>query len=130
MKNILLLLLLSLIAGGCGSIGDKSWGTAGSSDAFKAQFVETQTGTLMPQLVAGGGCYALLFQRSYMTGAIYPTMVSYSRRKSMWGMFSGSSTGNVAFVYIAGSGETPEQTTANLEAIANIVNDKKVKEKE
>lgn len=128
MKKILLLMvLLSLIASGC-ALGDKSWASAGSADAFKLTITEGQTGSLTPELMAGGGAHVMLFQRSYMQGAEYPTMVGYSRRKSMWGLFSGDvGSGNVSFSYIAGTGETPDQTAKILEAIAKIVNDERIK---
>lgn len=130
MKKFLLLCLLSMTVSGC-AISEKSWGTAGSYDAFKFTVTEGQTGSLTPELVAGGGAHVMLFQRSYMQGTEYPAMVGYSRRKSMWGLFSNDiGAGNVSFIYIAGSGEKPEQTAKILEAIAKVVNDERVKEKE
>ena len=132
MKNILMLvcLLMVVLLSGC-ALGDKSWASAGSADAFKLTITEGQTGSLTPELMAGGGAHVMLFQRSYMQGAEYPTMVGYSRRKSMWGLFSGDvGSGNVSFSYIAGTGETPEQTAKILEAISKIVNDDSVTKKE
>ena len=127
MKNVWLLILCVLISG-C-ALADKSWGTAGSSDAFKFTITESQTGSVTPELVAGGEAHVMLFQRAQAEGTSYPTMVGYSRRKSMWGWLTGDSgSGNVAFIYIAGTGETPEQTAKILEAISKVVNQEIKKE--
>lgn len=119
-------LVLITVLTGCG-LPKKSWGSAGSADAFKFTITEGQTGSLTPELVAGGGAHAMLFQKAYDEGIDYPTMVAYSRRKSMWGLFSGDvGSGNVSFLYIAGSKETPEQTAEILAGVSKIVNDIRV----
>lgn len=130
MKKIIMLIICMVLAAiltGCG-LPSKSWGTAGSADAFKFTITEGQTGSITPELVAGGGAHAMLFQKPYEgADTAYPTMVAYSRRKSMWGLFSGDvGSGNVSFLYIAGSRETPEQTAKILEGVAKIVNDPRI----
>jgi len=126
--GIVIIVLLLFLCSGC-SLGRKSWGTATSADAFKVVMADPQSGNAVPELIAGGGSHAMLFQTSYESDKKYPTMFSYARRKSMWGMFSGSGSGNVTCVYIAGSGESPTETVKILEALSKVINAKD-KEKE
>lgn len=124
------IVLTCLLLVGCG-LPRKSWGTAGSADAFKFTITESQTGSLTPELVAGGGAHAMLFQKAYSAEEVYPSMFAYSRRKSMWGMFSGNvGAGNVSCVYITGSNETPEQTLKILEKLDSLVNSQPTAEPE
>jgi len=128
MKKLLLMLVPMGFLMGC-SIAGKSWASAGSFDAFKIKVTETQTGAMTPEIEAGGGSHAMAFQKSYEKDLDYPSMFVYARRKSMWGWLTGdTSAGNVSFVYIAGSKETPEQSIKMLEVIAKIVNDYKAVE--
>lgn len=106
---------------GCSS--DKSWGAAGSADAFDLTVSNPQSGVMTPSLVAGGGCFSVLFIKEYEKDAQYPRAISYSRRRSLWNVFSSASASNVSCVYISSSGETPAQTAEILRAFAEIVND-------
>ncbi len=118
----LIFLLLPLLLVGC-SIGAKSWGTSGSADAFKFTITESQTGSITPELVAGGGAYSMVFQKPYLEGEKFPAMMAFSRRQSMWGWISGNSgSGNISFVYVAGSEEKPEDTALILEKLAELAN--------
>jgi len=121
----MVLLFAMLFLAGCNSV--TSWGTAGSADAFEANSgVSAITGTPTPSVSAGGGTHVMLFTRPFENGLSTPTAIGYSRRKSLWGLFSGeTASGNVSFLYIAGSAETPKDTQAILEAIAEVVNAKK-----
>jgi len=123
MKFILLLLLCisCIILSGC-SIGSKSWASAGSCDAFKITPSDIQSGNYAPSIVVGGGAHAMAFQKAYEPGKDYPTIFTYARRKSLWGMFSGdTSSANVSIVYIAGSKETPQETIKILQSFGPIV---------
>jgi hypothetical protein len=116
---ILALLLMLALLSGC-SIGKKSWGMAGSADAFKVVMTDAKNQSMSPEIVAGGGCYASLFALPYSSTDNIPTMIAYSKRKSMWGFFDSMDTGNIAFVYISGSKENPEETIKILNAISKI----------
>ena len=120
MIKLLIIALLVLITG-CSSISKKSWASAGAADAFKITMVDPNSGQPLPSMVAGGGCSVMGFALPIKKDQKYPCLFGYARRRSMWGMFSGSSTGNVAFFYIAGSHETPEQTVKILEAMAKVL---------
>jgi len=119
-------LLSVIVLSGCSSIAPKSWGVASSSDAFKAVlFDPAGSASSAPELIAGGGCVSMLFMCPYGKDEIVPVGISYSKRLSMWGMFSGNNSGNISMLYISGSKETPEQTIKILEAFAKVVNPKK-----
>ena len=113
--------MLILMLAGCSSVATKSWGMASSSDAFRALFIDPAGGKSAPELIAGGGCVSMLFMKPFGENKI-ATGIAYSRRKSMWGMFSGSNVMNVSIVYISGSDETPEQTIKILKAFSKVVN--------
>ena len=122
MKKLLLIIPLVCLLTGC-SIGRKSWGMAMSADAFRVIMGDPRNGGIAPEVNAGGGSWAGAFQTSYDDGRNYPTMISYARRKSMWGCFSSADSGNISFIYIAGSNETPEQTVEIINAFAGAVNE-------
>lgn len=125
MKKLILIISLCLVAvlfSGC-ALGSKSWGSAGSTDAFKITPSDMQSGNYAPTIVAGGGAHAMAFQKAYDAGLDYPTIFTYSRRKSMWGVFSGDTgSANISIVYIAGSKETSEDTIKILNSFAGVVN--------
>ncbi len=127
MKNLLILFVLILVAclfSGC-SIAPKSWGIAASSDAFKITPSNLNSGNPTLEIVAGGGCMAAAFQKGRDPKEKAPTIFSYSRRRSMWGMFSGGlGATNVSIVYIAGTDETPEDTLKILKGFNKIINPK------
>ena len=128
MKKFLLMLVPVVFLMGC-SIAGKSWGSAGSCDAFKVVVSDVQSGNYVPTVIAGGGSHVMLFNKPYTNNEVVPTSIGYARRQSMWNLFSDDlSTGNVSFLYIAGSQENPADTARILEAIAKIVNDKTIKE--
>ena len=119
---VVMIVLIVLFMSGC-ALGQKSWASAGSFDAFKIKVTETQTCAITPEIEAGGGSYAMAFQKFYEKDCDYPSMFVYARRKSMWGWLTGDTTaGNVSFVYISGSKETPEESIKMLKGIAKIVN--------
>lgn len=71
----------------------------------------------------------MVFSKPYKTKENVPTIITYSRRESMWGLFSGGvGAGNVSFIYVAGSKETPIDTIAILNAAAKVVNDERIKQ--
>lgn len=107
---------------GC-SMSQKSWGMAGSADAFDVTGFNPQSGVVSPSVVAGGGCFATVFALPYEDGKQVATHISYARRRSLWNIFSSLSASNVSCVYIAGTGETPEQTEKILSAFAKVVNE-------
>lgn len=116
------LLLVMVLMTGC-SLGQKSWGMANSCDAFKVVIADPQSSSIAPEIIAGGGVNTMCFQKPFPLEEKVPSMFAYSRRKSMWGMFSGSTwAGNVSAVYISGSAETPEDTIKILEKLSKIVN--------
>lgn len=117
--------MVAVLVGGC-SLGRKSWGMAGSADAFKIVFVDpAASGGVAPELIAGGGCFASVFALPYSPGDNYPTMISFSRRKSMWGVFNSSDSGNMALVYVAGTKESPADTVAILTALKKVIDNEK-----
>lgn len=128
MKKIIALFLpvfLLVLVSGCSSIATKSWGSAGSSDAFRIVTIDPVNGTGSPEITAGGGAHVLLFAKPYKANSkeIVPTMIGYARRISLWSIFAGdTSAGNVTCLYIAGSQETPDQTAKILEAYSKVVN--------
>jgi hypothetical protein len=96
---------------------------ANSADAFKISVSDPQSGNVTPEVIAGGGSNAMCFQLPYKKDTVYPSMISYSRRKSLWGLFAGeTSAGNVSFVYISGSNSTPQDTIEILKALKGVLN--------
>jgi hypothetical protein len=116
-----IIILAALLLTGC-SMGRKSWGMATSADAFKVVLADPQNGNAVPELVAGGGCVAAVFAVPMEEGQAMSRHISYSRRRSLWNVFSSASASNVGCVYISGSDESPEQTARILEAFGKIVN--------
>lgn len=124
--RILMLLFIVLLFSSCASIGTKSWGMSGSADGFDVQTtIDPKSGTASPKLSAGGGAYAMLFALARKTDEIYPTMIAYAKRMSMWDWIAGTTAGNVSFVYISGSAEKPEDTIKIINALGNALNEKK-----
>ena len=120
----IIILCVCLLFSGCG-IAQKSWGAANSVDAFKIITTDPSTGTIAPTILAGGGVSAMLFSLPYNNNETTSSMFAYSRRKSMWGIFSSDvNAGNVSIVYISGSKETPDDTIRILEKLEKIVNSK------
>lgn len=108
---------------GCASIREKSHGGAASSDAFKITPSNLNSGNPSLEIVAGGGTFAWVFQKAYDAWDKVSTMISFSRRKSLWGLFSGdTSATNVSLVFCAGNDLTFEQQMLLLDKIDNIVN--------
>ena len=123
MFKILSLLVVVLVFTSCSSIGKKSWGSVGSSDAFDIKTsYDPKTGSVTPEIVAGGGTHVMLFALPMDKDKQYPTMWGYSSRQSLWGIFGGTQTGNISMMYVSGSNETPEQTIQILDKIKSIVN--------
>ncbi len=120
--KLFLLVLVPFFLAGC-SIGRKSWGMATSADAFKVVLADPQSGNAVPEIIAGGGSHSIAFQTAYADGKNYPTMFVFSRRNSLWGIFTSDILGsNVSSVYIAGSDETPEDTVKIINALSKVVN--------
>ena len=114
--------LVFLMLNGC-SVGRKTWGIAGSADAFKVSISDPESGNYVPEIIAGGGAHAMAFQATYDAGKVYPTAFAFSKRKSLWGLFSSdTSSGNVSVVYIAGSQESPENTVRILKILEKLCN--------
>ena len=121
MKLVMIVLGLVMLTG-C-SIAQKSWASAGSCDAFKVVISDAQSGNPVPTIIAGGGAHCMGFQKPFKQDEKVPPIITYSRRKSMWGLFSSDiNAGNVSFVYIAGSEEKPEDTYKILLGVAKVVN--------
>lgn len=125
MKEIMMLICVVtclVISSGC-SIGRKSWGVATSVDAFRVVLADPKNASVVPEVIAGGGSHCMLFQTAYEKDANYPPMFSYSRRKSLWGIFSSDmNSSNVSCLYIAGAGESPSDTVKIINALAKVVN--------
>jgi hypothetical protein len=115
------IVLAALLLTGC-SMGRKSWGMATSADAFKVVLADPQSGSTVPELVAGGGCVAAVFAVPMEPGQTMSRHISYSRRRSLWNVFSSASASNVGCVYISGSDESAEETAKILEAFGRVVN--------
>ena len=129
MYKILIISMLFLLVG-CTSISKKSWGSAGSTDAFDVKTsYDPKSGSVTPEIVAGGGSHVMMFALPRQQKEQYPTMFGYSSRLSLWGLFGGTQAGNVSFLYISGSNETPEQTIKILDKIKSLTQKTNVKDK-
>lgn len=122
--GLILVILSCLLLVGC-SVGRKSWGLSSSADAFKVVMVDPSNGSSAPEIVAGGGCFSAIFAVPYEDKDNMATHIAYSRRRSIWNIFSSASASNISIVYISGSKETPDETAKILDAFGRIVNDGK-----
>lgn len=118
------LLLAAVFLTGCNSVASKSWVMSNSADAFKVTVSDPcGSGTPLPQIVAGGGVNTMAFIKPYKKEDTYPTIFSFAKRKSMWGMFSNDiGAGNMVLTFSTGSKMTAEQALQALDKIATIVN--------
>jgi len=124
MKSIFMLLavVVSLFVMGCTSLENKAVGAAGGIDAFKIETTgSTSTGTLMPNLVAGGAVSAIATSPLVEVGKTASPVFSYSKRSSFFGEVFGIDCATEALVYIGVPGESADDTAARMSAIKSAI---------
>ena len=120
MRNIIVFGLCLFLCG-CGTMKNKSIAAGGSSDAFKVvSIVDPATGTISPEIIAGGGCFAYCSTKAYKDSEDVPTTIVYSKRTSLWDLFKTGSS-NKVFIYVAGSNEKPKDTVEIINKLKELI---------
>lgn len=106
----------------CSNLENKAFGAAGGVDAIK---IETSggstTGTLLPNLTAGGAVSAIATSPSCETGKTGSPVFSMSKRNSLFGELFGINCSTTAVVYIGTPGESSKDTENRLKVINELI---------
>lgn len=124
MKHLVMLSAVvgMIAASGCASLENKAVGAAGGIDAFKVETTgSTSTGTLMPNIIAGGAVSAIATSPAIDNGKTVSPVFSYAKRSSFFGEIFGIDCATEAAVYIGVPGETAADTVARMDAIKSVI---------
>lgn len=125
MKKITLFLsvLASVFAlAGCTALENKAVAIGSGVDAFKLETTgSTSSGTILPNLIAGGAVNTLATAPAIQEGTQTQVVFVKSRRNSFFGELFGIDASTESISYIGAPNETPEATAARFEAFAKVM---------
>lgn len=125
MKKITL--FLSVLASvfvltGCTALENKAVAIGSGVDAFKLETTgSTSSGTILPNLIAGGAVNTLATAPAIQEGTQTQVVFVKSRRNSFFGELFGIDASTESISYIGAPNETPEATAARFEAFAKVM---------
>lgn len=125
MKKITLFLsvLASVLVSvtGCTALENKAVAIGSGVDAFKLETTgSTSSGTILPNLIAGGAVNTLATAPAIQEGTQTQVVFVKSRRNSFFGELFGIDASTESISYIGAPNETPEATAARFEAFAKV----------
>lgn len=96
-------------------------GASSSSSKLKVETSgSTSTGTVLPNIIAGGAVSAIATSPAVDEGKTVAPVFSKAKRNSFFGELFGIDCSTTAIVYIGTPGETAEETAKRMEAIQKI----------
>lgn len=120
-------LFLSVLASvfvltGCTALENKAVAIGSGVDAFKLETTgSTSSGTILPNLIAGGAVNTLATAPAIQEGTQTQVVFVKSRRNSFFGELFGIDASTESISYIGAPNETPEATAARFEAFAKVM---------
>ena len=124
MKKITLFLSVCVsvfVLTGCTALENKAVAIGSGVDAFKLETTgSTSSGTILPNLIAGGAVNTLATAPAIQEGTQTQVVFVKSRRNSFFGELFGIDASTESISYIGAPNETPEATAARFEAFAKV----------
>lgn len=124
MKKITLFLSVCVsvfVLTGCTALENKAVAIGSGVDAFKLETTgSTSSGTILPNLIAGGAVNTLATAPAIQEGTQTQVVFVRSRRNSFFGELLGIDASTESISYIGAPNETPEATAARFEAFAKV----------
>lgn len=106
---------------GCTALENKAVAIGSGVDAFKLETTgSTSSGTILPNLIAGGAVNTLATAPAIQEGTQTQVVFVRSRRNSFFGELFGIDASTESVSYIGAPNETPEATAARFEAFAKV----------
>lgn len=125
MKKITLFLSVLasvLVLAGCTALENKAVAIGSGVDAFKLETTgSTSSGTILPNLIAGGAVNTLATAPAIQEGTQTQVVFVKSRRNSFFGELFGIDASTESISYIGAPNETPEATAVRFEAFAKVM---------
>ena len=110
-----------LVLTGCTALENKAVAIGSGVDAFKLETTgSTSSGTILPNLIAGGAVNTLATAPAIQEGTQTQVVFVKSRRNSFFGELFGIDASTESISYIGAPNETPEATAARFEAFAKV----------
>ena len=110
-----------LVLTGCTALENKAVAIGSGVDAFKLETTgSTSSGTVLPNLIAGGAVNTLATAPAIQEGTQTQVVFVRSRRNSFFGELFGIDASTESISYIGAPNETPEATAARFEAFAKV----------
>jgi hypothetical protein len=110
-----------LVLTGCAALENKAVAIGSGVDAFKLETTgSTSSGTVLPNLIAGGAVNTLATAPAIQEGTQTQVVFVKSRRNSFFGELFGIDASTESISYIGAPNETPEATAARFEAFAKV----------
>ena len=107
---------------GCTALENKAVAIGSGVDAFKLETTgSTSSGTILPNLIAGGAVNTLATAPAVQDGTQTQVVFVRSRRNSFFGELFGIDASTESISYIGAPNETPEATAARFEAFAKVM---------
>ena len=111
-----------LVLTGCAALENKAVAIGSGVDAFKLETTgSTSSGTVLPNLIAGGAVNTLATAPAIQEGTQTQVVFVKSRRNSFFGELFGIDASTESISYIGAPNETPEATAARFEAFAKVM---------
>lgn len=121
MRIIIALMSVALMLTGCTALENKAVAIGSGVDAFKLETTgSTSSGTILPNLIAGGAVNTLATAPAVQDGTQTQVVFVRSRRNSFFGELFGIDASTESISYIGAPNETPEATAARFEAFAKV----------
>lgn len=121
MRIIIALMTVALMLTGCTALENKAVAIGSGVDAFKLETTgSTSSGTILPNLIAGGAVNTLATAPAVQDGTQTQVVFVRSRRNSFFGELFGIDASTESISYIGAPNETPEATAARFEAFAKV----------
>ena len=122
MRIIIALMTVALMLTGCTALENKAVAIGSGVDAFKLETTgSTSSGTILPNLIAGGAVNTLATAPAIQEGTQTQVVFVRSRRNSFFGELFGIDASTESISYIGAPNETPEATAARFEAFAKVM---------
>lgn len=123
MRIIIALLAVAVfVLTGCTALENKAVAIGSGVDAFKLETTgSTSSGTVLPNLIAGGAVNTLATAPAIQEGTQTQVVFVKSRRNSFFGELFGIDASTESISYIGAPNETPEATAARFEAFAKVM---------
>ena len=119
---IALMAVAAFILTGCAALENKAVAIGSGVDAFKLETTgSTSSGTILPNLIAGGAVNTLATAPAVQDGTQTQVVFVRSRRNSFFGELFGIDASTESISYIGAPNETPEATAARFEAFAKVM---------